>query len=83
MLFELHCVAVKIAEKLKIAEVMNASEPRPGVPPEYVMATKWVVEGLLLPAVGSVGIVGNLFISQALSNLEVFGKTDFRMETFS
>ena len=48
---------------------MNASDPQPGVPAEYVMATKWVIEGLLLPAVGSVGVVGELFISQALQNL--------------
>ena len=38
---------------------MNASEPQPGVPAQYVMATKWVIEGLLLPTVGSVGVVGN------------------------
>ena len=38
---------------------MNASEPQTGVPAQYVMATKWVIEGLLLPTVGSVGVVGN------------------------
>ena len=33
---------------------MNGS----GEPAQYVLVTKWVIEGLLLPAVGSVGVVG-------------------------
>ena len=39
---------------------MNASGPQVGVPAQYVMATKWVIEGLLLPTVGSVGVVGKI-----------------------
>ena len=52
---------------------MNASEPQEasgdegggggGAPHEYVMATKWMIEGFLLPLVGFVGIVGKIFIS--------------------
>ena len=27
-------------------------------PPQYVIRTRWIVEGVLLPAIGAIGIVG-------------------------
>ena len=31
-------------------------------PPDYVINTKWMLEGLLLPIVGIIGIVGNAWV---------------------
>ena len=28
-------------------------------PPPYVLSAKWVMEGLLLPIIGSIGVIGN------------------------
>ena len=37
---------------------MNGSEELLMPSAEYVMAFKWIIDGILLPAVGSVGIIG-------------------------
>ena len=40
---------------------MNSSSESADQAANYVLATKWVIEGLLLPIIGSVGIVGKNF----------------------
>ena len=37
---------------------MNGSEELLMPSAEYVMAFKWIIDGILLPAVGAVGIIG-------------------------
>ena len=40
---------------------MNSSSESADQAANYVLATKWVIEGLLLPIIGSVGVVGKNF----------------------
>ena len=38
--------------------MMNRSEDQAVQPDQFVMATKWLIEGVFLPAIGAVGIIG-------------------------
>ena len=50
---------------------MNGS----GEPAQYVLVTKWVIEGLLLPAVGSVGVVGKFTLNPSYTKTNTNEKT--------
>ena len=39
-------------------QMMNSSEDQAVQPDQFVMATKWLIEGVFLPAIGAVGIIG-------------------------
>ena len=61
---------------------MNGSEELLMPSAEYVMAFKWIIDGILLPAVGAVGIIGfycsilNLYSCHTLSaTLTLLGKS--------
>ena len=41
---------------------MSDSDSVP-VTPDYVVNIKWALEGLVMPTVGVIGIIGNLFIT--------------------
>ena len=45
---------------------MNGSEELLMPSAEYVMAFKWIIDGILLPAVGAVGIIG-IYCSMLIS----------------
>ena len=36
-------------------------------PPPYVITTRWIVEGVLLPSVGAIGIVGEANITTTIT----------------